>query len=69
MTVGRPLGIGTAEVGIRMQEGTLGTDLLNRFGDVDTAADRKKDSIGSANAKASSGMPAEPEVATADENH
>jgi hypothetical protein len=55
MTVARALGIDTAEVGVRMQEGTFGRDLWNKFGDVNNATE--KDSIGSAQAKASSGMP------------
>jgi hypothetical protein len=39
MTVARALGIGTAELGIRMQEGTFGRDLWNKFGDVNNATD------------------------------
>ena len=57
MTVARALGIGTSELGVRMQEGTVGRDLWHKFGDVNNAADNEKDSIGSAHAKASSGMP------------
>jgi len=57
MTVARALGIDTAEVGVRMQEGTFGRDLWNKFGDVNNATDNEKDSIGSAHAKAPSGVP------------
>jgi len=39
MTVARALGIGTAELGVRMQEGTFGRDLWDKFGDVNTATD------------------------------
>ena len=36
---GSGLGIGTAELGVRMQEGTLGRDLWNKLGDVNNATD------------------------------
>ncbi len=54
----RALGIGTSELGVRIQEGTFGRDLWNKFEDVNNATDNEKDSIGSAHAEASSGMSA-----------
>jgi hypothetical protein len=40
MTMARALGIGTRELGVRMRDGTFGRDLWNKFGDVNTAADK-----------------------------
>ena len=39
MTMARALGIPTSELGVRMEEGTVGRDLWNKFGDVNTATD------------------------------
>ena len=51
MTLARALGIGTEELGVRMQEGTLGSDLWNKFGDVNNnAADNALALIGSGRA-------------------
>jgi hypothetical protein len=38
-TMARALGIGTAELGVRMRDGTFGRDLWNKFGDVNAATD------------------------------
>jgi hypothetical protein len=44
MTAARALGIGTSELGVRMQEGTFGRDLWNKFGDVNNATDNGSNS-------------------------
>jgi hypothetical protein len=41
MTVARALGIDTAEVGVRMREGTFGRDLWNKFGAGNNATDNR----------------------------